>query len=67
VIADNNGQFTADPYFVVLWQHLGVTFDLTAIGEQSELQAKHTFTDGLVQFATSGLPAGISIIARRAS
>ena len=61
VTADADGLFTADPYFVVLMQHLGVTFDLTAIGAQSGLQAKHTFTDGQVKFQTSGLPSGISV------
>lgn len=45
VTADADGLFTADPYFVVLMQHLGVTFDLTAVGAESGLQATHTFTD----------------------
>jgi hypothetical protein len=44
-VADAAGQFLADPYFVVLWQHLGVEFKLTALGAESGLLASHSFTD----------------------
>jgi VCBS repeat-containing protein len=43
--ADANGEFLANPFFVVLFQHLGVTFDLTGIGGDSKLEAKVRFTD----------------------
>ena len=61
VVADMDGGFVADPYFVVLWQHLGVEFNLTALGADSGLVATHTFTDGDVTFGASGLPSGASV------
>jgi hypothetical protein len=61
VIADAAGQFTANPYFVVLMRHLGVTFDLTAIGTQSGLRDTHTFTDGIVDVAIV-VPTGFSTL-----
>ncbi|HUG10679.1 MAG TPA: kelch repeat-containing protein, partial [Opitutaceae bacterium] len=61
VTADNTGTFVASPLFVVLWQHLGVTFDLTGYGVDSGLSASHTFTDGTVVFNASGLPSGVSV------
>ncbi len=45
IAANAEGEFVADPYFVVLWQHLGVEFNLTAIGAESGLVATHVFTD----------------------
>ncbi|MEO6002083.1 MAG: YDG domain-containing protein [Opitutus sp.] len=63
--ADAAGLFTADPYFVVLMRHLDVTFDLTALGVQSGLQAKHTFTDSSAQVRRLGflgtIPASFSV------
>jgi hypothetical protein len=56
--ADDKGEFVADPYFVVLLQHLDVTFDLTAIGAQSGLRASHTFTDASNKITKIGFVDG---------
>ncbi|HEY5550450.1 MAG TPA: kelch repeat-containing protein, partial [Opitutaceae bacterium] len=43
VTAGSDGTFVTNPLFVVLWEHLGVTFDLTGFGVDSGLSASHTF------------------------
>src|SRR5439155_18054414 len=45
VTADEDGKFSANPYFVVQMRHLGVTFDLVATGADSGLEATVKFTD----------------------
>ncbi|MDW8309920.1 MAG: kelch repeat-containing protein, partial [Verrucomicrobiales bacterium] len=61
ITADADGNFIAEPYlFEVLLDHLGVTFDLSAVGTTSGLIAQVQFTDAspgsLGNYATAGLP-----------
>ena len=41
-------------------RHLGVAFTVVAVGKQSAYRATTIFTDGNVNYTTSGLPTGIS-------
>src|SRR5436190_6659234 len=43
--ADAQGSFAVEPYFIVEMRHLGTTFDVTAVGAQSNMQADVEFTD----------------------
>ena len=45
--ADAQGSFSVEPYFIVEMRHLGTTFDVSAVGAQSALQANVTFTDAI--------------------
>lgn len=66
VTADDTGKFpTAEPLFNVIDEHLGVAFDLTAIGRDSGFVSTVRFTDaGTVVTAATG---GSSISADTAS
>ncbi|SFO66656.1 hypothetical protein SAMN04488519_1111, partial [Algoriphagus ornithinivorans] len=59
-IADPNGNIYYDGFLIKI-NHLGVHFVLTATGESSGRTAVTEFTDGNVQFRSSGLPNGISV------
>src|SRR5205807_2498843 len=43
--ADGQGSFAVEPYFIVQMRHLGTTFDVSAVGAQSNMQAEVSFTD----------------------
>src|SRR4029077_3249140 len=45
VTADAKGFFAVEPYFIVEMRHAGTTFDVTAVGAQSNMQAAVKFTD----------------------
>jgi hypothetical protein len=59
--ADTNGAFAVEPYFIVELRHLGTTFDVSAVGAQSAMQADVTFTDaGQFSYASNPSPASFS-------
>src|SRR5205814_365444 len=45
--ADTSGSFAVEPYFIVQMRHAGTTFDVSAVGAQSNMQADVTFTDAI--------------------
>ena len=50
-----NGDFAVSPYFIVEQRHLGVTFNVTAYGAESTMQAAVMFTDaGIAGVAVVG-------------
>src|SRR5438874_5241865 len=55
--ADAQGSFAVEPYFIVEMRHLGTTFDVTAVGDQSNMQADVTFTDAAKPSSTITFPA----------
>ncbi|TMP89703.1 MAG: hypothetical protein E6L08_14245, partial [Verrucomicrobia bacterium] len=48
VTAGADGSFVESPYFIVLQRQLGVTFTVTAVGAQSNMQADVEFTDASI-------------------
>ena len=49
--------FVVEPYFIVELRHLGVHFNVTAVGAQSNMQADVKFTDaGNITYSPATAP-----------
>ncbi len=56
--ANVDGAFAIEPYFIVQMRHLGTTFDVTAVGAQSAMQADVKFTDAAKPTSAITFPTG---------
>src|SRR5437868_6736626 len=62
ITADGNGEFSANPYFIVQLRQLGTQFKVTAMGAQSSMQAEVEFTDAVnLNSITVGTQTGTAV------
>jgi len=60
-IADANGGFVVNPFFIVQLVQLGANFSVSAVGAQSAMQADVKFTDSKPNTLTVGPPNSVSV------